>query len=126
MTEVAALLDSVEHPVRRRDAHTLVDLMRRVTGEEPKLWSGSIVGFGDYHYRYATGREGDTMRVGFSPRKPATTLYLSTLPLDEVGDELGRLGPHTTGVSCLYLKDLEKVDLDVLEVILRKAYDAEP
>ena len=103
-------LETISGATRRRDAETLVDLMGRVTGQEPAMWGKSIIGFGQYHYRYATGREGDTAAVGFAPRKAATTIYL----LDGVGaytEPLSRLGPHTTGVGCLYLKDLSKVDL---------------
>ena len=84
------------------------------------LW-GSIVGFGSYHYTYASGREGDTAAVSFAPRKAATTVYL----VDGVAahqDELARLGPHTTGVGCLYLKDLDTVDLDVLEKFVGDTY----
>jgi hypothetical protein len=79
------------------------------------------IGFGQYHYRYASGREGDAAAVGFAPRKPATTIYL----LDGVGahtESLSRLGPHTTGVGCLYVKDLAQVDLGVLEGIVDESY----
>ena len=85
------------------------------------MWA-TIVGFGEYHYRYATGREGDAPAAGFAPRKAATTVYV----MDGVGahqELLDRLGPHTTGVSCIYLKDLEKVDLDTLEAIVRRSYE---
>jgi hypothetical protein len=106
---------------RRRDAETLLGLMRKATGTEPRMW-GSIVGFGEYDYRYASGREGTAPAAGFSPRKPATTIYLA----DGVGsysDVLGELGPHTTGVGCLYVKDLDAVDLDVLRDIVTRSYE---
>ncbi len=114
-------LETIPGATRRRDAETLVDLMGRVTGQEPAMWGKSIIGFGQYHYKYASGREGDAAAVGFAPRKAATTIYL----LDGVGaytEPLSRLGPHTTGVGCLYVKDLSKVDLGVLEAIVDESY----
>ena len=98
----------------------MLALMERVTGVEPVLW-GTAIGFGSYHYRYESGREGDAAAAAFAPRKAATVVYL----MDGVGaheHELGRLGPHTTGVGCLYLKDLEQVDLKVLERIVAKSW----
>lgn len=119
--DVHALLDSIEHPVRRRDAETLVELMTRVTGQPARLAYTGIVGFGTYHYKYDSGREGDGAAAAFAPRKPATTIYLP----DGIGahPEVERLGPHTTGVGCLYVKDLAKVDLGVLEQIVRSSYE---
>ena len=119
--DVTAHLASVQSSVRRRDADTLIDLMQRVTGQEPRMWA-SIVGFGEYHYRYASGREGDAPAAGFAPRKAATTVYVMD-GVDGYRDLLDRLGPHTTGVGCIYLKDLEKVDLDALESIVRRSYE---
>ena len=114
-------LDGVPSPTRRRDAETLLELMGRVTGQPARMWGSSVIGFWQYHYRYESGREGDAAAVSFSPRKAATTIYL----LDGVGaypDKLSRLGPHTTGVGCLYIKDLAKVDLGVLEEIVGESY----
>lgn len=119
---VRAYLTGIASPLRRRDAETMVDLMRRATGEEPCMW-GSIVGFGTYHYTYESGREGDAPAAGFAARKGATTVYLS----DGIGahaELLERLGPHTTGVSCVYLKDLARVDRDVLETIVARSFAA--
>jgi hypothetical protein len=104
-------LGGISSPKRRRDAETMVELMRRATGEEPQMW-GSIVGFGQYHYKYASGREGDTPAAGFASRKAATTVYV----VDGVAahaELLEQLGPHTTGVGCIYVKDLTAVDLAV-------------
>lgn len=118
--DVQAYLAAVPSPRRRRDAVTLTEMMERVTGEEPRLW-GSIVGFGEYHYRYQSGREGDVAAAAFAARKAASTIYLP----DGVGahtDLLEKLGPHTTGVGCLYIKDLEDVDLAVLEAIVARSY----
>ena len=99
----------------------LLDLMKRVTGLEPYLWGTSIIGFGSYHYRYASGREGDAPLAGFSPRKTATTVYLAD-GVDEYAASLAQLGPHTTGVGCLYLKSLAAIDLSVLETIVRESF----
>ena len=114
-------LANIAQPTRKHDAHTLVELMRRATGEQPRVW-GSMVGFGEYHYKYASGREGDAAPVGFAARKAATTVYM----LDGVGahaELLERLGPHKTGVGCLYLKDLAEVDLSVLEQMIKSSYE---
>ncbi|KQR16335.1 DUF1801 domain-containing protein [Cellulomonas sp. Leaf334] len=119
--DVDAFLAAVEHPVRRRDALRLVELMSRVTGERPQLWGPSIVGFGSYHYSYASGRQGDAIAAGFSPRKASTTVYLAD-GVEAHADLLARLGPHTSSVSCVYIKDLDKVDLGVLEEAVRRSY----
>ena len=118
--EVREFIAKVQPERRRRDAETLLELFTRVTGAEPTL-CGTIIGFGWYHYKYESGREGETAAVGFAPRKAATSVYL----VDGVGahtEELARLGPHTTGVGCLYLKDLEQVDLKVLERIVATSW----
>ncbi|MDQ3593008.1 MAG: DUF1801 domain-containing protein [Actinomycetota bacterium] len=120
--DVQAHVDTVAPSKRRRDAARLVELMVRVTGQQPRLWA-TLVGFGSYHYRYASGREGDAPAAGFAARKAATTVYVP----DGVGahaDLLVRLGPHTTGVGCVYIKDLEDVDLQVLETIVARSYAA--
>jgi hypothetical protein len=117
---VRTYVDGVTPEKRRRDAEKLLELMTRVTGEPPQL-RGSIIGFGQYHYKYQSGREGDVAAAGFAPRKAATTIYL----VDGVGryeQQLERLGPHTTGVGCLYIKDLDKIDLSVLENIVAESY----
>ena len=117
---VRSFLDGIEHPKRRRDAETLLAMMSRVTGKEPQI-SGAAVGFGTYHYKYASGREGDAPAAAFAARKPSMTIYL----MDGVGahaDLLEHLGPHTSAVGCLYVKDLAAVDLEVLETILTRSY----
>ena len=112
-----AFIASVEHPTRRADATTLLELMRRVTGCEPKMWGPSIIGFGRYHYRYDSGREGEFMLTGFSPRKANLAIYV--MPgYDELGDRLAQLGKHRLGKSCLYINKLADVDLDALERIV--------
>jgi hypothetical protein len=119
--DVDAFIAAVEHPVRRRDAERLIALMSGITGEPPRMWGSTLVGFGTYHYRYATGREGDAGAAGFSPRKTATTVYLPD-GVDAHADLLATLGPHTTGVSCLYIKDLDAIDVGVLEEVVRRSY----
>jgi hypothetical protein len=118
---VSNYLDTVSSPTRRGDAETLLELMGQVSGEPARMWGSSIVGFGQYHYRYDSGREGDGPAASFAPRKAAMSIYLP----DGTGayaDLLNRLGSHTTGVGCLYLKDLAQVDLGVLEEIVGESY----
>lgn len=115
---VEAFIEAVEHPRRREDARILLELMRRVTGEEPVMWGPSIVGFGRYRYRYASGQEGDWPIAGFSPRKQNLSIYI--LPgFGDYDDLLSRLGKHKTGKSCLYVNKLADVDMDVLERLVR-------
>ena len=115
---VEAFIDAVDHPRRREDARTLLDLMQRVTGEQPVMWGPSIVGYGSYHYRYASGQEADWPVVGFSPRKQNLSIYIMT-GFEESDELLSRLGKHKTGKSCLYVNKLADVDLDVLEKLVR-------
>ncbi|MDI6100742.1 DUF1801 domain-containing protein [Actinoplanes sp. NEAU-A12] len=118
---VAAFLAAVPDPKRRADAEAACTLMAEVTGAPPVMWGSSIIGFGAYHYRYATGREGDWPAVGLSPRKQALTLYVSA-GFDGYQDLLARLGPHSTGKSCLYLKRLADIDQVVLKDLVGKAF----
>ena len=113
-------LGSVAHPVRRADGQALRDLMARVTGEPAVMWGPSIVGFGSYHYRYASGHEGDTCRVGFSPRSANLVLYVGGFPDYEA--LLAKLGKHKRSKACLYLSKLADADLAVLEDIVRRTY----
>ena len=121
--DVDAFLAGVEHDTRREDAQRVCQLMREVTGEEPSMWGDAIVGFGDYHYRYATGREGEYFRVGLSPRKRTLTLYFMD-GFDEHRDLLERLGPHDTTVSCLHITRLDRVDEDVLAELIRQSWES--
>jgi hypothetical protein len=118
---VADFLAAVPDARRRDDAEAVCALMAEVTEEPPKMWGSSIVGFGTYHYRYASGREGDWPPVGLSPRKQSLTIYLSA-GLDRYADQLARLGPHSTGRSCLYVKRLADVDQAVLRDLIRDAF----
>ena len=120
--DVNAFLDAVENPRRRADARQLLDLMQTVTGEPPKMWGPSIVGFGKYHYRYASGREGDSLVVGFSPRKQNLVIYI--MPgFSDYGELLGKLGKFRTGRSCLYVNKLDDVDLQLLEQLVRESVE---
>lgn len=115
-------LASVPDARRREDSRRLVPIFEKITGEKATMWGSAIVGFGRYHYRYESGREGDAPLTGFSPRKNDLTLYCDPA-FTSFKDRLDRLGKHKTGVSCLYLKRLDDVDVDVLEEILTAAVE---
>lgn len=120
---VDAFLDGVANEQRREDCRAVVELMAEVSGEPAKMWGKSIIGFGTYHYRYESGREGDLMRVGVSPRARELTLYI--MPgFSNYGDLMSRLGAHRTGKSCLYIKRLSDVDLDVLRTLIAASLEA--
>ncbi|MFI7065803.1 DUF1801 domain-containing protein [Kribbella sp. NPDC050124] len=121
-SDVADHLAKVRSAKRRRDAETMLGLMHRVTGEEPRMWA-TVIGYGQYHYKYASGREGDAPAAGFAARAAATTVYLND-GVAAHADLLGKLGPHTTGVGCVYIKDLTDIDLDILETIVRSSYQS--
>ena len=116
-SSVDAFIDNLDDEHRRADCRAVAPLMAEITGAEGVMWGSSIVGFGSYHYRYASGREGDFLEVGFSPRKRALTIYVMA-GFAEYQDLLARLGKHSTGKSCLYVKRLADVDLDVLREML--------
>ena len=118
---VNAFLDSVENEQRRKDAYQVLEMMREITGEEPKMWGPSMIGFGTYHYKYATGREGDAFIVGFSPRKAALTLYV-LMEFDGYEALMSRLGKYTTSKACLYVKRLSDLDQDVLRELITQTY----
>src|SRR5713226_6648744 len=120
---VAAFIDALTDQTKRADAKVLVKLMQSATGEKPKMWGPSIIGFGSYHYTYDSGREGDMPLVGFSPRKAATVLYIHTGFSDHPA-LLAKLGKHTTGKGCLYIKKLADVDQKVLEEMVVKSVAA--
>ena len=122
--DVDAFIESVENDTRRRDAKTMLETMSRLSGDEPEMWGSSIVGFGAYTYRpKAGGSLNEWMKIGFSPRKASLTLYIMD-GFSSYDDLLGQLGPHSTGKSCLYIKDLEKVDNDVLEQLITESISA--
>jgi hypothetical protein len=117
-----AFLDGVAHPVRRADGRALRTMMERATGEQAVMWGPSIIGFGSYHYRYDSGHEGDSPRLGFSPRSANLVLYVGGFP--EYEALLARLGKHKRSKACLYLNKLTDVDAEVLEEIARRTYEA--
>ncbi len=113
---------SVENEQRRKDANTLLKLFNLVTGMKPKMWGTSIIGYGRYEYKYESGREGEFMMTGFSPRKANSTIYI--MPgYQDLSEMLEQLGKHKTGKSCLYINKLTDVDLDVLEEIIKFGLD---
>lgn len=114
---VDAFVDAVDDEYKRADCQAVAELMAEITGAEGVMWGASIVGFGSYHYRYASGREGGFFEAGFSPRKRALTIYVMA-GFAEYDDLLSRLGKHRTGKSCLYVKRLADIDLDVLREML--------
>ena len=119
---VEEFINAADSEQKRKDAWDMIALMKKITGFEPKMWGGSLVGFGTYHYRYESGREGDFFLTGFSPRKTAFTVYI--MPgFSNYADLMQQLGPHRTGKSCLYIKNLDVVDREVLEQIIRKSVE---
>lgn len=119
--DVTEFLNSVAHNTRREDGFALLQMMEEITGETAVLW-GSIVGFGSYHYRYESGREGDMPLIGFSPRKQSMTVYI--MPgFEEYDEMLGKLGKHKIGKACLYINKLADVDETVLRQMIKHAYD---
>ena len=116
---VENFLNSVADQTRREDSLSLLGLMRDVTGEEAKMWGSSIVGFGSYHYVYQSGREGDWMLTGFSPRKQNLAIYIMA-GFSDYGPLLEKLGKHKTGKSCLYVNKLADVDINVLRELVRR------
>lgn len=117
---VRARLDAVADDERRADCYRVLRIMEEVTGEEPRIWGRGMVGFGTYHYRYESGREGDWFVTGFAPRKNDLTLYIMA-GFDRYDELMARLGKHRTGKSCLYLKRLSDVDLDVLTELVSRS-----
>ena len=115
---VKDFLDAVEPEQRREDAYAVVEMMKKVTKEEPKMWGTSIIGFGSYRYRYASGQEGDWMLIGMSPRKAALSLYIMS-GFDKYDELMSQLGKFKTGKSCLYVKSLKDVDLKVLTALMK-------
>lgn len=116
---VQAYINAIDDPVRQDDCVKLIELMREASGCDPVMW-GAIVGFGSYHYCYDSGREGDAMRTGFANRKAALTLYLMS-GFDARSDLMSKLGTFKTGKSCLYIRQLDDIDTDVLRRLVRES-----
>ncbi len=114
---VQEFVSSIEHDTRRTDGLALLEMFNRVTGWQPRMWGPSIIGYGRYHYKYTSGREGDFLVTGFSPRKSSLSIYIMPGYRD-MGEKLARLGKHKTGRSCLYINKLADIELNVLEEIV--------
>lgn len=120
---VTEFIDHIDDERKREDSRALLRMMEQATGETPRMWGPGIVGFGDFHYKYKSGREGDTFKVGFSPRKQNLTLYVMDY-VDAEDPLLAKLGKYSTGKACIYIKRLEDVDMDVLEKLVKRSYQA--
>ena len=119
---VEGFLASVENKRRREDGLTLLEMMREITGLEPEMWGPSIIGFGDYNYKYESGREGDMCLIGYSPRKQSLSLYIMA-GSERFDDLLSKLGKHRKGASCLYINKLADVDMNVLRDLVRESFE---
>ena len=119
--DVEQFLNSVDDERKRKDSFTILELMKQVTGIEPRMWGSSIVGFGSYHYTYESGREGDMILAGFSPRKQNLTLY-NMGGFERYDELLKKLGKHTTGKGCLYIKRLDDIDLPTLRRLIEASF----
>lgn len=117
---VEAFLNRVEEERKRQDSFIILEMMEQVTGEKPTMWGDSIIGFGNYHYRYGSGREGDWFLTGFSPRKQNLTLYIMS-GFQEYDELLVRLGKHKTGKACLYINKVADIDLPTLKELVRQS-----
>lgn len=117
---VSEFLDDVPNETRRRDGYAVLELMKEITGEEPKMWGPTMVGFGSYHYKYESGREGDMFVVGFSPRKTSLTLYLAT-GFPRYDELMQKLGKYKTSKACLYINKLADVDQAVLRELIQQS-----
>jgi len=117
---VREFLESIPGEKRRSECATVLKIMKEATKAGPKMWGPSIVGFGNYHYKYDSGREGDWFLAGFSPRKQALTLYIMA-GFAEYDDLMAKLGKHAQGKSCLYIKDLDGIHLPTLKTLIRKS-----
>ncbi len=118
---VESFLNKVEDEQKRKDSFEIIKMMKQVTKEEPKMWGPAIIGFGSYHYKYESGREGDMPQISFSPRKQNITLYIG-LSGDPENPLLKKLGKYTTGKGCLYIKKLADVDKKVLQELITNSY----
>jgi hypothetical protein len=116
---VADFINAVKDETKRKDSFSLIDIIKKLTGLEPKMWGPSIVGFGSYHYKYDSGHEGDSPLLGFSPRASAITLYFSG-DFEEREQLLEKFGKHTTGKGCIYVKKLNDINIDTLQKMVAK------
>lgn len=122
---VDQFIAAIEDETKRTDARTLLKLMAEISKEKPRMWGPTIIGFGKVHYKYASGHEGDTARIGFSPRKAAISLYLMC-DAKGLAPYLEKLGKHKTGVGCIYIKRLSDVDMKALKELIIAGATGEP
>lgn len=122
-SSVEEFISTIDHEGKQKDAFEVLEMMKQITKEEPKMWGTSIIGFGDVRYKYASGREGDWFKVGFSPRKTKMSLYLMGCDVSKADEMLGRLGKHKTGKGCLYVNKLADIDTDVLREMIKEGYE---
>ena len=119
-SSVTKFLDGVKDEKKRQDSYTILKLMKQITKAEPKMWGTSIIGFGSYHYKYASGREGDWFVTGFSPRKQNLTLYIMS-GISKYPDLLKKLGKFKTGKGCLYINKIEDIDIKTLKELIKQS-----
>ena len=115
---VVDFLNSIDKEQKREDCFKILQLMQNIVKEQPKMWGDSIIGFGSYHYKYASGREGDWFKIGFAPRKQNISLYLMMYGFDKAEHILKKLGKYKTGKGCLYISKLSDIDFDVLKELI--------
>ena len=121
---VIEFIESVENPKKREDAYRLLDIFTETTGFPAKMWGPSIIGFGSYHYKYASGHEGDAPLVGFSPRKAKISLYIAPEDEETRAEMLRDFGKHTAGKGCVYINKVADIDVEVLKTIIVRSVKA--
>jgi hypothetical protein len=121
-TSVVDFLNSIENQKKREESFQILDLLSVISGDEPKMWGSSIIGFGSYHYKYASGQEGDWMKVGFSPRKQKFSIYIMS-GFEKLEQHLSKLGKYKIGKGCLYVNKLADIDLKVLEALVLESFN---
>jgi hypothetical protein len=119
--DVILFLNGVESEKKKQDAFIILNMMKEITGEEPKMWGSGIIGFGDLHYKYKTGREGNWFKIGFSPRKQHIVLYFMSY-FNGFENILNRIGKYKTGKSCFYIKKLDDINPDVLKELIKESF----
>ncbi len=122
-SSVEGFINSVDHEGKRNDAFEILEMVKTVTGETPKMWGKAIIGFGDIRYKYASGKEGDWFKVGFSPRKAKISLYISGCDVAMHEELISRFGKHKAGKGCLYVNKLADIDREVLKEMIKNCYD---
>lgn len=120
---VVDFIEQIDHDRKKKEAYTLLDIFKEVSGEEPRMWGPSIIGYGKYRYVYESGREGEWMLTGFSPRKAKHSLYIMS-GFDRFDELMNQLGKHKTGKSCLYVNKLDDIDLEVLKELIAASIEA--